>query len=922
MGVPGLWDLLRPAATRTSLSALSKDAFLANRNGLRAFTVGIDASIWIFHAQVTHYGENPFLRTIFFKITALLQQPVLPVFVFDGPNKPGQKRNQNVAGQFGTGDARSRQFKALLDMCGLEWWNAPGEAEAELAVMNRQGKIDAVLSDDVDALLFGATCLVRNNSPTLSGAQASTTQANSSRADMRHYEIYRSSAIREKWAERQGTKLVTEEDCRMAMVLVALLGGGDYTPEGLPSIGPTISSGLANAGLSDFLRLYNSDRRTFEAKLPEIHERIVQELRTNASKQVGRKYPDRAHKLAALSPASLFPSATLDAYLNPATSPSHDLAQGWPGFGQGQATDRRGKARNEGRGDMEGMALACEKYFEWGTMDIVVKKFAGESVGIFGAEVMNQARETIRSQTRSTTSRNTSSQLVHQIVGTSQATSTSRITSFFQQSVSSPSLSCKSLPPSQTFTGEPPAHVIKINSIREDPTAKELKEYRITFQHEQYVRRCHDIMLGTRVDPKELPLDEKERLGLVGNTGDVGPPASQSVATTAIPKTEIRMWIAEYLVKEAWPKLVREWEEEQAAKQADRLAKSPKKKKGPVAPLGKAKGKINNGLEARGENTVAFTAFFTQRPRSTMSRTTTEETEEEVEQVELRRTPRRNPPVIDLSLSPSPSPRRSPSMPNLAGKKARARPCPTSSLSSLPFDGTSSSTNSRAGSPTPLRRPRTKAAKRMPSPQKSSRLSSASPTKQATSPKRAASPKPAQSGHPTSSTTVKRFPKATQRVFAKSKSSPSTFAFFGALETQPIDLCSSDADDQTPVKAPTRPRNSHIRAPSASPPPQNIFTISSRPNTQSPPTSRSSSPPPTIAKVVKKKTGNRSKAASSTSQPRLNLACVSRSSPFSSQQDSQGKISPKKVTPPRRKARYVVVSSTDDEEVLDCTRSR
>jgi len=28
-------------------------------------------------------------------------------------------------------------------------------------MMNRQGKIDAVMSDDVDALLFGATCLIR-----------------------------------------------------------------------------------------------------------------------------------------------------------------------------------------------------------------------------------------------------------------------------------------------------------------------------------------------------------------------------------------------------------------------------------------------------------------------------------------------------------------------------------------------------------------------------------------------------------------------------------------------------------------------------------------------------------------------------------------------------------------------------------------
>jgi hypothetical protein len=79
--------------------------------------------IWIFHAQVPTAGENPFLRTIFFKITSLLQQPVLPVFVFDGPDKPRFKRGQRVGGSFGVSDAKSRQFKELLDECGLEWWN-------------------------------------------------------------------------------------------------------------------------------------------------------------------------------------------------------------------------------------------------------------------------------------------------------------------------------------------------------------------------------------------------------------------------------------------------------------------------------------------------------------------------------------------------------------------------------------------------------------------------------------------------------------------------------------------------------------------------------------------------------------------------------------------------------------------------------
>jgi hypothetical protein len=62
MGVPGLWDvscshhgsrhvelmciqLLRPAAVRTSLSTLAKDAFYANNGGLRALKLGVDASL-------------------------------------------------------------------------------------------------------------------------------------------------------------------------------------------------------------------------------------------------------------------------------------------------------------------------------------------------------------------------------------------------------------------------------------------------------------------------------------------------------------------------------------------------------------------------------------------------------------------------------------------------------------------------------------------------------------------------------------------------------------------------------------------------------------------------------------------------------------------------------------------------------------
>jgi XPG I-region len=50
---------------------------------------------------------------------------------------------------------------AVID-AGLQ---APGEAEAELAYLNRLEIIDAVLSDDVDNFLFGATLVMRKYEP-------------------------------------------------------------------------------------------------------------------------------------------------------------------------------------------------------------------------------------------------------------------------------------------------------------------------------------------------------------------------------------------------------------------------------------------------------------------------------------------------------------------------------------------------------------------------------------------------------------------------------------------------------------------------------------------------------------------------------------------------------------------------------------
>lgn len=127
-------------------------------------------------------GANPTLRTLFWKVAKLMRLPVVLLFVFDGRERPAIKRN-SMKGKSGSHE-RSKDFKTLLTIWGIEWrevsgyhllhvllksdelyLKARGEAEAELAYLNRAGHIDAVMTDDVDALLFGAITVIKKCVP-------------------------------------------------------------------------------------------------------------------------------------------------------------------------------------------------------------------------------------------------------------------------------------------------------------------------------------------------------------------------------------------------------------------------------------------------------------------------------------------------------------------------------------------------------------------------------------------------------------------------------------------------------------------------------------------------------------------------------------------------------------------------------------
>ena len=152
------------------------DGFERNYKGVRGLRIGIDASIWFYHATYGREGENPELRTLFFRCSRLLSIPLLPLFVFDGPKRPSMKRNKKISGR---AHWLTDGMKNIIEAFGFEWHmvntflsrtslpmnlrdiQAPGEAEAELAFLNQIGVIDAVLSDDVDTFVFGGTMVIR-----------------------------------------------------------------------------------------------------------------------------------------------------------------------------------------------------------------------------------------------------------------------------------------------------------------------------------------------------------------------------------------------------------------------------------------------------------------------------------------------------------------------------------------------------------------------------------------------------------------------------------------------------------------------------------------------------------------------------------------------------------------------------------------
>ncbi|KAI8972546.1 hypothetical protein BD414DRAFT_499894 [Trametes punicea] len=566
MGVPGLWDILRPAGQVRSLTHLSvKDGFEANPDGKRGL----------------RRGENPELRTLFFRCTRLMSAPFLPLFVFDGPKRPDLKRGKRVTGK---NHWLVQGMQEIITAFGFEWRMAPGEAEAELAYLNRIGVIDAVLSDDVDTFLFGAKVVLRNKNITLSGNAAHSLKNAAGKDDGNHAMVYRSEDIlnHEKIQLTQG-----------GLILIGILCGGDYDQAGLAGCGGALAHGLARCGFGDSLlaAARSKSREELEDFLAVWRDEIRHELRTNSRGLLPRKSP----KLSQSIPNDFPNIDVVLAYTAPITSEAK-------GLGYKNTVVDWDKEPDLGK-----IAGLCEMYFEWGIKDIIIKRF--RTVLWPSAVLRILRRAAITKDRKAASLASSSSSTANGVPATPRkngkerrappGTPSSMIAKHFStMRLDSPRGGRAGTLSEEDEDGDEGDErlIIKIHSSRRHPSTDHILEYRLEIAPAQLVRLCEAGIRGLRTAlPPELSDEDEYEEDSDDEEGGGGKKGKKKTARAKKPPPDpashLRIWLPACMVEMVEPQLVEEYEGLERKKAEKKAAKAAGKGTRADTTAGAKKGK-------------------------------------------------------------------------------------------------------------------------------------------------------------------------------------------------------------------------------------------------------------------------------------------------------------------------------------------
>ncbi len=221
--------------------------------------------------KVTH------IHALLDKLIAFKKYNITPIFVFDGyfpkiKEDTMQKRKEfqkttkkkyekaiKVSDQdeqkkyyYMASNITSKELeecKTLISLFGYRWLNAIGEADSQLAYMSKQKMIDAIVTDDMDILVFGGTPILKNFSV----------------------------STQKKIQEINLNKLLKDlKITQKQLIYIAMIIGCDYCKD-LKGVGPINAVKLVKDGVS--LKGIPLNKQVFEYfNNPEVIDKIMLEL--------------------------------------------------------------------------------------------------------------------------------------------------------------------------------------------------------------------------------------------------------------------------------------------------------------------------------------------------------------------------------------------------------------------------------------------------------------------------------------------------------------------------------------------------------------------------------------------------------------------------------------------------------------------
>ncbi|KAI1265363.1 PIN domain-like protein [Xylariaceae sp. FL1019] len=154
------------------IRSLAKWAAAHYKRTSKPLRIAVDEGNWWFRnvteeedarIKIQSPGSHMKERNIMDRLFTLLRLNIQVIFVLDGPNKP-KKLDRKTPGAVKKTDYSNERVKILTDLLrylGVPYHKAPGEAEAECARLQQLVLVDAVWTDDSDAMMFGATTIVQ-----------------------------------------------------------------------------------------------------------------------------------------------------------------------------------------------------------------------------------------------------------------------------------------------------------------------------------------------------------------------------------------------------------------------------------------------------------------------------------------------------------------------------------------------------------------------------------------------------------------------------------------------------------------------------------------------------------------------------------------------------------------------------------------